>query len=52
MDPARYALIFYAGGHGGVFDFPHASGLQRLGSSIDQNGGRIEDKQRGKSLFR
>lgn len=51
IDPNKYAIIFYAGGHGAVFDFPQASGLQQIGSSIYQNGGVIASVCHGPAIF-
>lgn len=51
IDPSKYGIIFYAGGHGAVFDFPKASGLQQIGSSIYQNGGVIASVCHGPAIF-
>ncbi|CAF0873876.1 unnamed protein product [Rotaria sordida] len=38
-------------GHGAAFDFPKATGLQRIGSSIYQNGGVIGSLCHGPAIF-
>lgn len=51
IDPSKYAIIFYVGGHGAGFDLPKASKLQALGSSIYQNGGVIASVCHGPAIF-
>lgn len=51
IDPNKYAIIYYSGGHGAAFDFPHTTGLQNLGSSIYQNGGVIASVCHGPAIF-
>jgi putative intracellular protease/amidase len=41
VDPAPYAAIFYAGGHGTMWDFPDDAGLARLAASIYERGGTV-----------
>lgn len=41
VDPAPYQAIFYAGGHGTMWDFPDDPGLQRLGAAIYERGGVV-----------
>lgn len=39
VDPADYAAIYFAGGHGVLWDFPNNSALAKLAATIDANGG-------------
>lgn len=39
VDAGRYAAIFFAGGHGTMWDFPSNEGLQRLTREIYEGGG-------------
>jgi len=41
LDPARYRAIFFAGGHGTMWDFPADEGLARLGRAIYESGGVV-----------
>ena len=41
VDPANYDAIYYTGGHGVVWDFPHDAGLAGLASSIYGAGGFV-----------
>lgn len=41
IDPARYAAVLYAGGHGTVWDFPDSAGVQRIGREIYEAGGVV-----------
>jgi putative intracellular protease/amidase len=41
VDPAAYAAIFYAGGHGTMWDFPDDAGLAALGAAIYERGGVV-----------
>lgn len=41
VDPARYRAIFYAGGHGTMWDFPDDAGFQRVARSIYEAGGVV-----------
>ena len=41
IDPARYAAVLYAGGHGTVWDFPDSVGVQRIGRDIYEAGGVV-----------
>lgn len=36
-----YSAIYYAGGHGTMWDFPESEGLQRLSREIYENGGFV-----------
>ncbi|CAF0869249.1 unnamed protein product [Rotaria sp. Silwood1] len=51
VDPNKYVIIYYSGGHGAAVDFPKATGLQRIGSSIYQNGGVIAAVCHGPAIF-
>lgn len=41
VDPNQYRAIFFAGGHGAMFDFPDNVALQKLASTIYENGGFV-----------
>ena len=41
INPALYRAIFYAGGHGAMFDFPDNKGLQKIATAIYENGGLV-----------
>lgn len=41
LDPEDYAMIYFAGGHGTMWDFPRAPDLAALASRIHTNGGVI-----------
>jgi putative intracellular protease/amidase len=41
LEPARYAAVLFAGGHGTMWDFPNSSDLSRLISSVYERGGVI-----------
>lgn len=41
VDPAEYDVIFYAGGHGTMWDFPSDTNLARLGAAIYDKGGLV-----------
>lgn len=41
IDPNEYKAIFYAGGHGAMFDFPDNKGLKHIAESIYNNGGIV-----------
>ena len=41
VDPTPYQGIFYAGGHGTMWDFPDDAGLQRLAAAIYERGGVV-----------
>jgi putative intracellular protease/amidase len=41
VDPAQYAAIVYAGGHGTVWDFPGDAGLAAIARSIYERGGVV-----------
>ncbi len=41
LDPADYAVIYFAGGHGTMWDFPGAAELSSLAARIYQAGGVI-----------
>jgi putative intracellular protease/amidase len=40
-DPARYDAIYFAGGHGAMWDFPADSGLTQLAQAIYEKGGVV-----------
>jgi len=41
VDAAAYRAIYYAGGHGTMFDFPDDAGLATLASEIHERGGVV-----------
>jgi putative intracellular protease/amidase len=41
VDPSRYAAIYYAGGHGTMWDLPDDAGLQRIAAAIYDAGGHV-----------
>lgn len=41
VDPADYKAIFYAGGHGAMFDFPQNKELAQIAASIYERGGFV-----------
>ncbi|WP_369174363.1 type 1 glutamine amidotransferase domain-containing protein [Streptomyces sp. R28] len=41
LDPADYDAIFYAGGHGTMWDFPDATALAQLAARIYEQGGVV-----------
>ena len=41
VDAARYSAVFYAGGHGAVWDFPNSPAVQRLTRQLYEAGGVV-----------
>jgi putative intracellular protease/amidase len=41
VDPSRYDAIFYAGGHGTMWDFPDDAGLAKIAAAIYERGGVV-----------
>jgi putative intracellular protease/amidase len=41
VNPAEYAAIFYAGGHGTMWDFPNSPELDRIAATIYDRGGVV-----------
>lgn len=41
LDPGDYDAIYFAGGHGTMWDFPHAEGISALAAAIYGRGGTI-----------
>lgn len=41
VDSARYAAIYYAGGHGTMWDLPDSAGLQAIAAAIYEAGGVV-----------
>jgi putative intracellular protease/amidase len=41
VDPARYSAIFFAGGHGTMWDFPDSAAVQKAIREIDAAGGIV-----------
>lgn len=40
-DPAKYSAIFFAGGHGAMWDFPNSKAIQNVTAKIYENGGAV-----------
>jgi putative intracellular protease/amidase len=51
VDPNDYIAIFYAGGHGTMWDFPDNEGLAEIGRTIYENGGIVSAVCHGPSGF-
>jgi putative intracellular protease/amidase len=41
IDPSEYSAIFFAGGHGAMWDFPDSAALQKITTAIYENGGAV-----------
>jgi putative intracellular protease/amidase len=41
VDPARYAIVFFAGGHGAAWDFPYDPDLAVVARTVYENGGVV-----------
>ena len=41
VNPARFRGIYFAGGHGTMWDFPHAPGVERVTGAIWERGGIV-----------
>lgn len=41
VDPKEYGAIFFAGGHGAMWDFPDSATLQKVTTSIYENNGAV-----------
>lgn len=41
VDPAKYDAIYFAGGHGAMWDFPKSESLQKVTRNIYENGGVV-----------
>ena len=41
VDPAKYDVIYYAGGHGTVYDFYEPGELHKIAASIYEKGGIV-----------
>ncbi len=41
INPGDYAAIFFAGGHGSVWDFPNSETLQKVTAKIYESGGAV-----------
>jgi Putative intracellular protease/amidase len=51
VDPSKYAAIFYAGGHGTMWDFPDNTELQNIARKIYENNGIISAVCHGPSAL-
>lgn len=51
VNASEYDLFFAAGGHGAIFDFPHAEGLHKIVSEIYAQGGVIAAVCHGPLIF-
>jgi putative intracellular protease/amidase len=41
IDPSKYAAVFFAGGHGAMWDFPNNPAIQKVASAIYEQGGAV-----------
>lgn len=41
VDPAKYDVVFYVGGHGAVWDFPGNQAVIRVGRAVYEHGGIV-----------
>ena len=41
IDPADYQIIYFTGGHGTLWDFPHNQSIQRITQYMYENGGMV-----------
>lgn len=41
VDPSKYAAIFFAGGHGAMWDFPNNPAIQKITAAIYEQGGAV-----------
>lgn len=41
VDPSKFAAIFFAGGHGAMWDFPNNPAIQKVASAIYEQGGAV-----------
>lgn len=41
VDPDDYAIVFFVGGHGAMWDFPTSPSVDRVGREVYQNGGVV-----------
>jgi len=41
IDPRKYGAIFFAGGHGAVWDFPDSEALKKVTAAIYEEGGAV-----------
>jgi len=41
LDPAKYSAIFFAGGHGAMWDFPDDAAVRKLAAAIYEQGGVV-----------
>lgn len=51
VDAKDYDLIFVAGGHGTIFDFPHATALQSIVRSLYEQGKVVSSVCHGLTIF-
>lgn len=51
VDPSEYSIIYFSGGHGTVYDFPHAKGLQKLAQEIYKSNGVVAAVCHGPVIF-
>lgn len=51
VDPKNYDAIFFAGGHGTMWDFPNNEELQRLAREIYERGGIVAAVCHGPAIF-
>lgn len=51
IDPTFYSVIYFAGGHGTMWDFPNDRNIQRIVSSIYESGGIVSAVCHGPSAL-
>lgn len=51
IDPSRYSAIFFAGGHGTMWDFPDDVAVQKAIREIDEAGGIVSAVCHGPAAF-
>ncbi|WP_235202497.1 type 1 glutamine amidotransferase domain-containing protein [Pseudomonas syringae USA007] len=51
IDPSRYSAIFFAGGHGTMWDFPDNLAVQKLIREVDEAGGIVSAVCHGPAAF-
>lgn len=52
IDPSRYNIVFFAGGHAAAYDLPTATNVQRVAASVYEQGGVIAAVCHGTAVFK